>query len=155
MLKSLAVAKEKWGGADNLIDQWLVHRGNLLAGYCELANLPPYEQEQRQLPDLAQIGKFCALLVDYVSEGHFGVYNEVVSACETNGQCNIELARKLMPQIAKTTDFALDFHDKYTAMTSHNELINLDEELSKLGQVLESRFALEDKLLEAVYLIKN
>ncbi|GLP97452.1 sigma D regulator [Paraferrimonas sedimenticola] len=151
MLKSLAVAKEKWGGSNSLIDQWLGHRSQLLASYCELANLPPYEKEHRRLPDLGEIQSFCALVVDYVSEGHFEVYDQVVSACEKTGEENLALARKLMPQIAKTTDFALDFNDKYTGIHDHDQVVELDQDLSKLGQMMETRFDLEDRLLEAVH----
>lgn len=151
MLKRLERAEQKWGGSNKLIDQWLSHRRKLLINYCQIAGLPPYNNVNRELPSLKTIKQFCDYLVDYVSEGHFEVYDQIVSACETHGDDSKELAKQLLPKISKTTDIALDFNDKYTQKKNDDILINLDKDLDILIQSLEMRFQLEDKLLEVLH----
>ncbi|AZQ13112.1 MULTISPECIES: sigma D regulator [Shewanella] len=150
MLSQLERAEQRWGGANKLIDQWLENRRNLLVHYCQIAGLPPYEGRQ-SLPSADHVKAFCDLLVDYVSEGHFEIYNRVVSACETNGQSSQAIAKQLLPRIHNTTDAALDFNDKYTGSDDDNVLMQLDEDLSHLGDAMETRFQLEDQLLEVLH----
>ncbi|WOT05479.1 sigma D regulator [Shewanella youngdeokensis] len=151
MLKKLEKTQQKWGGSNTLIDQWLNNRRNLLIHYCKIAGIPPYEMPENSLPAFDSVKTFCDQLMDYVSEGHFEIYNQVVTACETNGSSGIELAQQLVPQISETTDAALDFNDKYTEAKDEKVLFHLDNDLSSLGHAMETRFALEDKLLEVLH----
>lgn len=151
MLRKLEKAKQKWGGANTLIDQWLDNRRNLLINYCQIAGLPPYELDDNSLPSIDTIRAFCGKLVDYVSEGHFEVYDQVVTACEKNGSTSQALAQQLVPRILETTDTALDFNDKYSEAENDKVLIQLDKDLSSLGHAMETRFALEDELLEVLH----
>ena len=151
MLKRLERAEQKWGGSNKLIDQWLNHRRKLLISYCQIAGLPPYNKVDKVLPALNEINKFCDLLVDYVSEGHFEVYDEIVSECETHGDNSKAVAKSLLPQISDTTDVALDFNDKYSKDKSEEVVFHLDADLGLLIHALESRFALEDQLLEVLH----
>ncbi|MBY6187767.1 sigma D regulator [Marinobacter hydrocarbonoclasticus] len=151
MLTKLERAVDAWGGSSTLIDHWLESRRQLLIHYCQLAGLPPYEGNKGELPEEAHIQQFCNLLVDYVSEGHFEVYDQVVSACEKNGEQSKTLAQTLFPKIAGSTDAALDFNDKYTNGVSDDIMMELDQDLSHLGQKMEERFGFEDRLLEALF----
>ncbi|GGI80753.1 sigma D regulator [Shewanella gelidii] len=151
MLRKLEKAQQKWGGANSLVDQWLEHRRKLLVNYCQVAGLPPYNAEEKTLPTIENIRAFCGLLVDYVSEGHFEVYDQLVTACEKHGQSSKALAQQLVPRISDTTDSALDFNDKYSEAESDKVLIQLDQDLSSLGHAMETRFALEDELLEVLH----
>jgi regulator of sigma D len=63
----------------------------------------------------------------------------------------VALANALYPRISETTDVALDFNDKYAEAAQDNILANFDTDLSKLGEVLELRFELEDELIENFY----
>lgn len=150
MLSQLERAEQRWGGANKLIDQWLENRRNLLVHYCQIAGLPPYDGRD-SLPSFDHIKAFCDLLVDYVSEGHFEIYNRVVSACETNGKDSQAIAKQLLPRIHNTTDAALDFNDKYTGADDETVLMQLDNDLSNLGDAMETRFQLEDQLLEVLH----
>ncbi|WP_028116175.1 Rsd/AlgQ family anti-sigma factor [Ferrimonas senticii] len=152
MLSKLEQAVDAWGGASKLIDQWLESRRQLLVSYCQLAGLPPYQNEQRTLPDEQTIKQFCGLLMDYASAGHFEVYDQVAAACDTNGAQSRKLAEELIPKINLCTDVALDFNDRYTNGLSDEQLVSLDQDLSKLGQAMEERFALEDQMLETIYI---
>ncbi|QDF76686.1 Rsd/AlgQ family anti-sigma factor [Shewanella marisflavi] len=151
MLKQLERAEQKWGGANKLIDQWLNHRRKLLINYCQIAGLPPYEAMDKSLPAFNSVKEFCDLLVDYVSEGHFEVYDRVMTACEKNGESSHSLAQTIVPKISETTDLALDFNDKYTSASDDKILYQLDKDLSSLGDAMETRFQLEDQLLEALH----
>lgn len=151
MLTTLEKTQQKWGGSNKLVDQWLNNRRVLLVQYCKIAGLPPYESQDRTLPELAEVKTFCDLLVDYVSEGHFEIYDQVVSACENiSDECKAR-AHQVVPRISKTTDAALDFNDKYAEAVNDELLYDLDKDLSALMQVMETRFQQEDGLLEIVY----
>lgn len=151
MLRKLERAQQKWGGANSLIDQWLDNRRKLLVNYCKIAGLPPYTDEENSLPTVDSIRSFCGILVDYVSEGHFEVYDQLVTECEKHGNSSKALAQQLVPKISDTTDSALDFNDKYSEAESDKVLIQLDQDLSSLGHAMETRFALEDELLEVLH----
>lgn len=150
MLNKVERAQQLWGGSSQLVDSWLDKRQELLVTYCQIAGLPPFEPSNHTLPGYEEIQDFCGKLVDYVSAGHFEVYNEVVSRCETHGQDSLQLAEQLIPRITETTDVALDFNDKY-AEKSKPELTHLDDDLSRLGQGMEIRFELEDQLLDTLH----
>ncbi|MCL1068854.1 sigma D regulator [Shewanella olleyana] len=151
MLTKLEKAEQKWGGSNKLVDQWLQHRRVLLIQYFKIAGLAPYTMPAKSLPKADAVKQFCAQLVDYVSEGHFEVYDQVVTECEKFGQTSKERAQQLLPQISETTDAALDFNDKYTEADNDDILMDLDADLSKLAQAMETRFAFEDELLEQLH----
>ncbi|NRD75559.1 sigma D regulator [Shewanella sp. VB17] len=151
MLKQLEKVEQRWGGVNNLIDHWLKNRRKLLINYCKIAGIPPYEATQKSLPGVILVKEFCDQLMDYVSEGHFEVYDQVVTACEKNGESSKALAQNLVPRISETTDSALDFNDKYTESEDDKVLFQLDKDLSSLGHAMETRFELEDKLLEVLH----
>ncbi|MCH1930802.1 sigma D regulator [Shewanella sp. A25] len=151
MLRQLEKAEQKWGGSNKLIDQWLENRRKLLVHYCQIAGLPPYAKAEKSLPSFDKIQAFCDLLVDYVSEGHFEVYDQVVNACEKFGPSSKSIAQQVLPKITPTTNAALDFNDKYAEAQDDQVLYQLDEDLSELAHTMETRFELEDKLLEVLH----
>ncbi|MFS1437159.1 sigma D regulator [Shewanella sp. 10N.286.48.A6] len=151
MLTKLEKAEQKWGGSNKLVDQWLQHRRALLIQYFKIAGLAPYSVPAKSLPELDTVKQFCAQLVDYVSEGHFEVYDQLVNECEKSGEQSKARAQLLLPQISESTDAALDFNDKYTEADSDSMLLELDSDLSNLAQEMEARFALEDELLEQLH----
>ncbi|MGI2261391.1 sigma D regulator [Shewanella sp. GXUN23E] len=151
MLINLEQAQQKWGGSNKLIDQWLNNRRVLLVQYCKIAGLAPYEAPSRTLPPLEEVKTFCDLLVDYVSEGHFEIYDQVVSACENISENCRTKAHQVVPRISKTTDAALDFNDKYSESDDDELLYDLDKDLGTLMEAMETRFEQEDELLEIVY----
>ena len=151
MLTKMERAKEKWGGSHQLIDGWLNERSDLLVRYCQLAGLPPYERNDNALPDSQDIKEFCQILVDYISAGHFEVYDRVASQCAINGKATLELAEALIPTITVATDDALQFNDTYAALSDDNGLEKFDFDLANLGQRMEERFASEDQLINTLH----
>lgn len=152
MLKKIKQAKEEWGGELSVLDNWLDARQKLVVLYCELAGLPPYQQEKRCLPKQEVITEFCQQLLDYASTGHFEVYEQIIEQSRLDGVENLKIAQELYSRITSTTDVALNFNDTYAENASDKTLLNFDHDISELGQVMESRFEREDQLLEVVHL---
>ena len=150
MLTRIEDAKDKWGGSHEAIDNWLHERQELLVQYCGLAGLPPFEREPGALPHKREIRSFCELLVDYVSAGHFEVYDKIVAQSDEVTRSKA-VTEELYPQISQTTDSALNFNDIYAEVEVDQDLVDFDNRLSELGQKLEERFALEDRLIQTLH----
>lgn len=151
MLTKLEQAQQKYGGANTVIDAWLTERQELLVKYCKLAGLPPFETEANALPETREVNSFCQLLIDYLSAGHFEVYNDIVKQCQEHGPESAKLAEEVYPQITATTDLLVNFNDKYTNISAKTDLSGFDNDLSKVGQILEQRLELEDELIHTLY----
>ncbi|WP_371374569.1 sigma D regulator [Thalassotalea aquiviva] len=151
MLNRLEKTQQLWGGSNAAIDAWLAERQDVLVKYCELAGLPPFDGSDA-LPDNTKIQSFCQLLMDYLSAGHFEVFDHIVSKCEEKGPKSMAIANEVYPKIAKTTDIALSFNDRFAELKEDADLNDFDLNLSALGQLLEERFELEDQLIETLYL---
>ena len=151
MLAKVKHAKEVWGGSLSIIDSWLNARQDIVILYCDLAGVSANSAD-RKLPKQAKITEFCELLLDYASKGHFEVYEQIIDQCKLDGEENLKLAQELYSRITTTTDTALNFNDKYAENATDKALEDFDADLSKLGEVMESRFKREDQLLEVVHL---
>jgi regulator of sigma D len=151
MLTQLEKAQQEWGGSHSVIDSWLEERQELLVLYCKLVGLPPFDRNEHALPEQAHIQKFCQILMDYLSAGHFEIYNDIAKACENKGKESLALAQLLYPKISASTDIALSFNDKYAETKQDSTLPDFDTELSKLGEILEQRFEYEDELIDNLY----
>ncbi len=148
MLKSKTKQAEEPTCRTSVIDNWLAERSQVIVMYCKLSGY----RNQTKLPESEQINGFCDILIDYVSAGHFEVYQQIVNECEVNGPTSMELLNKLYPSIAKTTDVVVDFNEKYSKMlTSDNEMMaRFDQDLSQLGEAIAKRVDLEDGLIETL-----
>ncbi|OBP13285.1 anti-sigma factor [Rheinheimera sp. SA_1] len=153
MYTRLQSARQQWGGSSTAIDNWLEDRQQLIVSYCKLAALPPFDKQNQdnQLPAQEDILCFCQLLMDYLSAGHFEVYDQIVSQCEINGNDSKSLAEALYPKISASTDIALEFNDNYAEPSAENSFSTFDHDLSALGQALEDRFGLEDELIQTLF----
>ncbi len=145
MLDSNVEIKSSNPYKSSAIDNWLTERNELLVLYCKLSG----QRNQQQLPDTQEVNQFCDVLVDYVSAGHFEVYEQIVNECETHGPGSIELLEQLYPKISQTTDIVVKFNDKY-ADFSEGSQITLDDDLSVLGEAIARRVELEDNLIETL-----
>jgi len=153
MYTRLQTTRQQYGGSLIAIDNWLEERQQLIVAYCKLAALPPFDKGQstRKLPFESEILEFCQILMDYLSAGHFEVYDQIVSQCSVNGSSGKALAERLYPQIATSTDIALEFNDRYADHAVESRVSEFDLELSKLGQALMQRFDLEDELIQTLH----
>lgn len=147
MLKNLERAEEKWGGESRLIDRWLQTRRELLIQYFKLAGLSPRSAAEKSLPGIQQVHVFCDHLVDYISESHFRIINHIMHSFSEGSA----ITDRLLPDVLETTDSLLDFIDTYSSAENDDMLMSLDQDLAQLGDTMETRFALEDKLLQTLY----
>jgi len=150
MLKQLDNAKNKWGGHHSLIDRWLDDRQQLLVNFCGMFNQDDGYNLQT-LPDDRSLTNFCQQLVDYISLGHFEVYESLVVNSTEGGDSNLTLARSLYPEISQTTDIAIAFNDKHSNMKYVDEYDILGKDLSAIGEALATRIELEDQLIDAFH----
>ncbi|MBL0457577.1 sigma D regulator [Aeromonas enteropelogenes] len=154
MLTKLEQTKQALAGKHKAIDDWLDERQALLVEYMRLAGLTPARAKQRCLPKPEELQHFCDKLVDYVSAGHFEIYHHVVTAFEQASGETLELAKRIYPHIRTSTEFALEFTDKYSE-ADEAQLLLLDEDLNQLGPVLEERFKQEDRLVKALHVVES
>ncbi len=148
MLENCRNAKERWGGVSDIVDKWLKERQDLIVLYCEITSA---EGESPEI-QVSKYQRFCQILVDYVSAGHFEVYEQLIQEAKEFDDGGLELAKKIIPQIEVTTEIALKFNDQFDNVHKIDDgLGSLGKEMSKLGEVLEDRFEFEDALLEALH----
>lgn len=143
MLENCRNAQERWGGVHLLLDRWLQCRHQLVSAFQDLSSRP-----QASGPLLED---FCAQLMDYVSAGHFEIYEQLLSEARAFGdEQALSLAAKVFPQIEASTAVMLDFNDRCDNGDCR-ESAGLVHELTRLGQLLEQRFELEDCLIEVLH----
>lgn len=91
MLESCQNAQERWGGVHLLIDRWLQEREELIAAYDKLGAKPQALSEDRK-----PLQEFCGVLVDYVSAGHFEIYEQLTGEAKAfNDKRGLELAETI------------------------------------------------------------
>lgn len=152
MLNKLKKTQEQWGGSSEVIDHWLDNRQHLIVEYCKLAALQPLTPESslNELPSPKALHRFSQELVDYISEGHFKIYDMVMQKWQATGFKTTDDINQTYGKIVNTNDALLDFADNYATVADDDDLENLDNDLSTVGEVLESRFASEDYLIQLI-----
>lgn len=148
MLESQGERKQPLKCKTTAVDNWLAERSQVIVLYCKLSGY----KNQPQLPENAQINLFCDILIDYVSAGHFEVYEQIVNDCEIHGPTSIELLNELYPDISKTTDIVVNFNEKYSNRvgSQNNPMEGFDSDLSMLGEAIAKRVDLEDSLIDTL-----
>lgn len=152
MLNKFKQVQEQWGGSSEVIDHWLETRQSLIVEYCKLATLQPCTTNSAvsELPSPKELQVFCQHLVDYISEGHFKIYDMVMDKWRSTGFEVTEEINQAYGKIVLTTEPLLNFTDKYAAIQSEDLLENLDSDLSFIGEVTEARFEVEDQLIRLI-----
>lgn len=125
---------------DRLLRRWLAERQTLLSRYWTLSNALRTGASQGHLRP--RLDRFCELLVDYLSAGHFEVYRELVDA--GGGAARAPDLDRIYRCILATTAAALDFNDRYFRASPG---AGFAADLSRLGQALAARFDWEDALI--------
>jgi len=150
MLTKTLNPAEKWGTVDKLIRHWLKERQELIVLYCKVDGLK--ELTPKETPIAVKVQALCQVLIDYVSAGHFEIYNELMKEAEEFNEDYRDLVARLFPQIEKSTELALEFNDRYaTVEQCEKSLQTLARDLNALGMVMVERFELEDQLIESLH----
>lgn len=147
MLEKCKNAKERWGGVSDLIDGWLEERQRVISLFVHLPN----ELVNEELD--SQVQRFCQVLMDYISSGHFGVYEQLISNASEFDENSVQQGQELLNAIQVSTDTALDFNDGLVSLEQPTVRVikELSDRLSDLGEALEERFELEDKMIDKLH----
>jgi regulator of sigma D len=138
---------QQFAAVEELLTRWLKERRELLGRYTGIAVALDSEPEPASLAQRQRA--LCSILVDYVSAGHFEVYHELLNEAETFADGSAAMAQQLMPDIGDTTEVILAYEEKYGSGAAYPDTLQRD--LSALGEVLESRFVLEDRLIAGLH----
>lgn len=118
-------------------------RKESLSLFNQLAEMRPFTPD-RESQILLQ--EFCEAIVDYTASAHFQLYRFIDDGTERRSDVS-GLAAKVYPQIADVTKIILAFNEKYDDSDHTNDLADLADDLSQLGEVLADRILLEDQLI--------
>ncbi|PCJ40537.1 MAG: sigma D regulator [Moraxellaceae bacterium] len=150
MLKQDESKTQHWGKVDQLIESWLKERQDLIILYVAIDGLK--ELTPTDTPISVKLQAFSQMLIDYVSAGHFEVYDELTKEAEDFQEDYSGLVQSCLPRIQQSTELALDFNDKYANLELCVESLNqVATDLSLLGEKMVERFDLEDKLIETLH----
>ncbi len=112
--------------------------------YGNIAELKPFTVNSEKIPNI--INEFAQLMVDYISLGHFGIYQRILDGNERR-QKVLTAAEEMYPEYSATTETAVTFNDKYVSSEAVNQNMEaLEQDLSKLGEDLAKRIEIEDRL---------
>jgi regulator of sigma D len=129
-----------------LITELQKERQEVWSLYSHIIDLKPFTADDKVKNILT---RFSQLLVDYVSLGHFGVYERLLAGKERR-QRILAFANAIYPEFSTTTDAAISFNDKYENIEEMNSFENLERDLSALGESLAKRVDLEDRLCKVM-----
>ncbi len=106
----------------------------------------------KRVPITIKVQALCQALIDYLSAGHFKVFERLINEFERHDNNSRMLALRLLNQIENSTTAAISFNDIYDTEAHCAELLDaLPEDLSRLGVALAERFELEDQLIERLH----
>lgn len=143
MLENCRNAQERWGGVHLLLDRWLQDRDRLVVLYQSFHTRPQ--------PSGESIETLCAHLLDYISAGHFEIYEQLLGEAHAFDDAPaLALAARVWPQIEASTVAVLDFNDRCDNGDCRDSA-GLSRELQRLGGLLLERFELEDCLIDALH----
>ncbi len=134
---------------DALVKRWLKERQALIVLMLGLGDEDLLHQGPAALSSRVQA--FCENLMDYVSAGHFEIYDELLAEAESQSSQHLDEGRKLLRRLQATTDAVIRFNDIYEGPEDQEELAHLAHELSTLGMALESRFEVEDRMITLLH----
>ena len=148
MLEGCKTAQERWGGVHDIIDRLLAERRALVEAW-----LPLKEKSQLTPKDTPQVQTLCEILMDYVSAGHFTLYQQLaLEAKEFGDDSALQMLQSVLPEIESSTQLAIEFNDKFdSAAHCDQQLADIPISIQALSLVMAERFQLEDKLIKELH----
>ncbi len=128
----------------HLVSELQKERKDVWSLYCEVGELKPFASSPETQ---SLVTKFSQLLIDYVSLGHFGIYERILSGTERR-EAILNKAKQIYPEFSKITDAVVSFNDKYDVQKNAFSVKDLELDLSSLGEKLATRIDLEDELCD-------
>ncbi len=129
---------------EQTINDLLTERQEVLVAMCKLAEMESKNVNAESV--LENLKFFSQTLVDYTALGHFEIYERIIDGKERRVKVN-RIANQVYPSISATTEYIIEFNDKYDGADDLESLINLYKDLSFIGEAIAERIESEDKLL--------
>ncbi|MGX9257974.1 sigma D regulator [Pantoea ananatis] len=149
MLNQLDVLTQRVGGSNELVDSWLAARRQLLVSYYHLVGIKPKKEVLTRLDEQA-LDNFCHNLVDYLSSGHFSLYQRLIG--EMDGTSPLLAATQIYPSLEANTEQLMKLYDGHLQQAIDDDnYVAFQNALSEVGEALEGRFTLEDKLIQMAW----
>ncbi|MEN3753220.1 sigma D regulator [Mangrovibacter sp. SLW1] len=149
MLNQLENLTARVGGSNTLVDSWLNTRRQLLIAYYRLVGLKPKKSAHSAIDEKA-LDDFCQGTVDYLSACHFSLYERIIR--EMEGTSTAKSVAQIYPRLEANTQSIMHFYDtSLETAIDHDNWQEFQQALSGIGEALEARFTLEDKLLTLVW----
>ncbi len=149
MPKHSTNTNEHWGAVDKIIEKWLVERQELILLFCAVDGLREFTP--RSTPISVKVKAFCQVMIDYMSAGHFEVYEELMHEADEFEEDYGDLIKSILPRIQVSTEMAIEFNDRYADADIKEIHPEMARHLSMLGEKLAERFELEDRLIDAMH----
>lgn len=148
MLEGCKTAQERWGGVHEIIDRWLEQRRQLVEVWVYLRDRGEFTPT-----DTPKIQNLCEMMIDYVSAGHFTVYEQLArEAKEFDDNDGVTLLGQLLPLIEESTQVVIEFNDKYDTKAHCNaQLEALPFSLQAMTVMMMERFQYEDQLIRELH----
>jgi regulator of sigma D len=138
-------ATERRTDSINKLHTLIETRTETLALLQQLAAMRPFDGGEAMQTLLQE---FCESLVDYTASAHFQLYQFIEDGTERRAAV-LEVAALVYPRISEITRQILEFNDKYDSETGLSPIDELDQDLSRLAEVIADRITEEDKIIEA------
>ncbi|MDH5445011.1 MAG: sigma D regulator [Gammaproteobacteria bacterium] len=145
MTSTQSAPVERRTGSFEKLHTLLETRNATLTLFSQLAGMRPFNPDKEMQ---RTIQEFCEALVDYTASAHFQLYRFIEEDAERRTEVR-KVAEKIYPEISASTRFILDFNEKYDCEDHCDNLANLEQDLSKLGEVLADRITLEDQIISS------
>lgn len=126
------------------LKRWLKLRQELIIQFNTLCQLRPFLNSKDTSYLEGSLITFCQLLLDYVSMGHFQMFEKLLANIESASVAAPEIRASHFEALKTTTLNALAFSDSYSTKFKAD---TLEKDLSQLGEELALRFDLEDDLI--------
>ena len=140
------------GTVRKLVDE----RQEVLVLFCQLAGVTATDEVDEDSDDVGfqpkekDLSAFCEVLMDYLGSGHFELYQRIIDGHERRHGV-LRAAQQFYPTISETTQFLVEFNDKYDRFDGTSEECQaLRADLNKVGKALSLRSDFEDKILSAL-----
>ena len=126
------------------IQSLLTERQEVIVAMCNLAELESKDIEAEAVLEILK--SFNQALVDYTALGHFEIYERIIDGKERREKVK-RIANRVYPSISSTTEYFVDFNDKYDGADGQDSLVDLYKDLSSVGEAMAARIESEDQLL--------
>lgn len=145
-MQTSTASTERRYAAKTKLNTLMVSRTETLSLFSGLAALRPFKPD-REIQMALQ--EFCEALVDYTASAHFQLYRFIDEGTERRTKV-LNIAQQVYPNIADTTQQILDFNEKYDCEEHCGDLAELDQDMSRLGEILADRILYEDQIIAAI-----